>query len=460
MFDKVSELQQKAVDKFFKEAKHRLLVGFPVGVGKTVVALRVTERYLKEVNPKAKILAVVPANLRFNFVENIKKFNLDKLIKPYVAFSFEDINDNFKYYNFFIVSYNFIAKHHSKLANKGFNLIIFDEGHYGRNPNTGFSNGMETLCKSIKDVLLLTASFIANRLSEFGRLLYYITLEPKFLYISDIKELKEYKNEFKKHVIIIAENKVNDLVKRPTPVYHRVKIPLDKYTEQVYDYVENSDSIKSFISKIKLGKWSTREVRNAIIMLQQVLLVPEYIDPQYTPQKASKFGSKVHYCLDVLKRTKDIKTIVYIPFVQAGALAVNKFFRENGIKCDVFYSGLGQEERIKLVNDYENGKLDILILTNAGKEGLNLPSTKRVIFLGYSWNPEDLTQIIGRALRVTSEHKTVDVYFYESVRKKLAILNKETIDGYMLDVIQKKKHLKAEVEKVVSGNYIDYLVEE
>ena len=70
-----------------------------------------------------------------------------------------------------------------------------------------------------------------------------------------------------------------------------------------------------------------------------------------------------------------------------------------------------------MVDDFNNNKFNVLVLTRAGGEGIDLKGVRSVIVLDPTWNDAGLQQIVGRAIRFNSHahlppaERKVDVYF-------------------------------------------------
>lgn len=114
-------------------------------------------------------------------------------------------------------------------------------------------------------------------------------------------------------------------------------------------------------------------------------------------------------------------------------------------------------------NNLKGGKIKILLLSSAGKEGISLTAVKQAHILEPYWNKSRLDQIIGRGSRFCS-HKDVDekkrkitVYIYIAVApnyyKKKEV--PETIDQYIYELSQQKNKLIMKFEQLVKEVAID-----
>lgn len=77
-------------------------------------------------------------------------------------------------------------------------------------------------------------------------------------------------------------------------------------------------------------------------------------------------------------------------------------------------------DRLAMKEAFNNGELDLLIISKAGSVGLDLQCTSKVFLYDMWWNIPQINQIVGRAIRFRSHrkppcaHEHVDVYIYKS----------------------------------------------
>ncbi len=99
-----------------------------------------------------------------------------------------------------------------------------------------------------------------------------------------------------------------------------------------------------------------------------------------------------HPKLDELKKIisqeikEDEKIIVFTQYRESASL-IKKELEKEKIKCEVFIGqqkkegkGMSQKEQIKLIEEFKQNKFNVLISTNVGEEGLDIPEVDLVIF--------------------------------------------------------------------------------
>ena len=153
-----------------------------------------------------------------------------------------------------------------------------------------------------------------------------------------------------------------------------------------------------------------------------------------------------------IKENPDSKFLIFSHFLDAGIGLLMNTLSENEIKYDHIDGSMSISNRKKSVDRYNKGSVNILLISKAGGEGLDLKETKFVVILEPSWNESTLSQVIGRAVRYESHinlpKKDQVVYVYrlhmikpseEDILDKLANLN-------VISKLQSNKHFK-EIEK-------------
>ena len=70
-----------------------------------------------------------------------------------------------------------------------------------------------------------------------------------------------------------------------------------------------------------------------------------------------------------------------------------------GIPFNYISGEVPAAKRTQIVEDYNSGKVPVLLITKAGGEGLDLKGTTAAIMLEPTWNPSSEAQVFGRAVR-------------------------------------------------------------
>ncbi len=106
------------------------------------------------------------------------------------------------------------------------------------------------------------------------------------------------------------------------------------------------------------------------------------------------------------------------------AIALNKLFSKAGVKSDYIVSDIrdaitgviiSREDNEKKLQQYRDGKLQVLINVNILTEGVDLPQTKTVFLARPTVSKILMTQMVGRALRGTVAGGTAKAYIVSFV---------------------------------------------
>ncbi|CBN80329.1 Helicase [Ectocarpus siliculosus] len=112
-------------------------------------------------------------------------------------------------------------------------------------------------------------------------------------------------------------------------------------------------------------------------------------------------------------------------------------------------------ERMRIKQAFNNGEMDLLIISKAGSVGLDLQCTSKVFMFDLWWNIPQMNQVIGRAIRFKShhepcKHKHVDVYVYQSVFVTKQDKGVKVFDAQvLLDAVKKWTKVSHMIENVM-----------
>ena len=167
-----------------------------------------------------------------------------------------------------------------------------------------------------------------------------------------------------------------------------------------------------------------------MIQAQQVVNTPEYLEPE------CKDSIKVDLLKEILDEIGEEPAIAYSQF-RSTIDSYMEVFKE---KRPVRITGSEDEEqRFKSQEAFQTGKTNLLFLTDAGSESINLQRAKHVIFISRPWAPGNYRQIVGRARRFGSVHEYIVIWH---------LTIEDTIDEYV-DALLAQKF--GPVEEIIQG---------
>jgi superfamily II DNA or RNA helicase len=416
------DLQIKVVE--YMEIYDGFLVVHGTGCGKTLTSLACSQCYLDKY-PERGVVFVGPASLTSNFKKEMKAYGV-KNTKKYDFYSYDK----------FLIENN--AGRPVSLKNK---FLIVDEAHNIRNPKSLKSIALVNAALQADKRLLLTATPFVNSMTDFIPLINMIygkmIVGTKSQFYSKVVDEwlgKEVNEESLATFRYLLQDKVDmvDCKNKedfPERIDNYVDVPM---TEDYYD---------------KYVKLVTGEGIYDIIFSEPKRFYHGY---RRAVNKTGKeyFSRKIETAVPIFKKGK---SIIFTNWVEFGIDPIKEALDKNGITYTVFSGDVPVEQRQQIVNDFNNNMFNVLILTRAGGEGIDLKGVRSVVVLDPTWNDAGLQQVIGRAIRFRShahlpiEERNVNVYFMmltkpETISEEDAYASGDKI---LYAIIEKKKKISA-----------------
>jgi len=464
-----------AAHKKLDESKG-LIVHWGTGSGKTKFFLDAAKKALDE-NKKDDALIIAPASLTTNIDKELAKHKISLDRKRLQVFSYERANN---------IS--------DELAKKRYSIAISDEAHRLRNPDSQRSKSLtEVFAKADKRVLA-TATANFNHAADIAPLINiaagydalptkkkefenrYITkvnksqnLVDRLLQRKPEQEDKlirqgELSKLFKEHVHFY-DPKLDPAAqdKFPTVTEKTTEVEMSPEQHKYYRFMEgkipfllrmkirhNLPLDKQEKSQLNSFSQGSRQASNSYRHLVQ-----DRDSAEYTP----KIKKAVESLEQGLKGDKNFKGLVYSNYLDSGVGEYSRALTERSIKHGVFTGALSREEKDKLKNDYNSGKLKVLLISASGSEGLDLKGSKRVQLLDGHFHGNRGKQVIGRAARYEShehlpkEERKVEVEHFHSVHPKGLFGDKPTsIDTYLAGMSDDKAVVFDQIKEVMKKN--------
>jgi superfamily II DNA or RNA helicase len=382
------DLQIKVVE--YMENNDSLIVVHGTGCGKTLTAITCTQCYL-DLHPERRVVFVGPASLSSNFKKEMVNYGVENKEK-YTFYSYD------KFYN--------AHKSGKKISLKNTFLVI-DEAHNIRNSEGGKSMVLAKAAFQADKRLLLTATPFVNSIEDFiplinivhGKRIVGTRKEFNQNIVSEwlCKDLSEQNLETFRYLledyIDIVDCKEPEFF--PERIDHYIDVPMSE------DYYERYLALIGGLKVFDLVFCNPNKFYNGY---------------RRAVNKAGKeyYSKKIEAALPVLN---DGKCIIFTNWVEFGIKPIIEALKQYKISYNVFSGDIPVKNRQQIVDDFNNDKFNVLILTRAGGEGIDLKGVKSVVVLDPTWNDAGLQQIIGRAIRYKSHYhlpkkeRKVDVYF-------------------------------------------------
>ena len=103
-----------------------------------------------------------------------------------------------------------------------------------------------------------------------------------------------------------------------------------------------------------------------------------------------------------------------------------------GLKCHEFVHTVPIKKRQKILEQFNNGDIQVLIAMKCLDEGVDIPSTRTAFFLASTSNPKEFVQRRGRILRLAEGKNKATVYDFIVVPRAEFMPLKRDIDASLL----------------------------
>ena len=422
---KLTDSQMKVVE--FMENNDSLLVVHATGLGKTLTAVTCSQCYLDK-NPMSGVVFVGPPSTCSNFeksmdetygVKNKDKYEIYTLNK----FWSEHVNGR-----------------PISLTNK---FLIVDEAHNVRNVDGEMARILINAAFRATKRLLLTATPFVNSVLDliplinmvYGKKLVGIKKEYDAFQVEQWIT-RDISDENLEKIALLLRDKI-DIVDYKDP---------ENYPERFDHYIDipmSENYYKIYQSLIRKEEFLGIQFKS-----------PERFYNGYR-RAVNKAGTdycsrKVNYSIPILQSGK---SIIFTNWLVFGTEPIAKVLTENGISFAEYSGNVSKQDRISNIRRFNANKIDVLIITRAGGESIDLKGVQNVVVLDPPRNEASLEQIVGRAIRFKShlhlpkEERKVNVYFLslvkpDSVSEEDAVMSG---DKKLYDIIKNKKAITDQI---------------
>jgi hypothetical protein len=396
--------QQRRVARKVRQGQN-LLVYHGLGTGKSLASLAAAE------GVGGPYTAVVPASLRPNYEGEIRKFTTQTTPSE-------------------VMSYTGVGM--GKQPRITPSTVIMDEVQRIRNPESEGSRAAMDLAMKAPHKVLLSGTPIVNAPGDLAVPLSILTGKPqspatfnkKFIgsetvhpglwgWLQGIKPAKTPKIQNEEDLERMLEGHVD---------YQPAKTPAGVKTNDERVEVDLSPEQQEFY-KLMWGRlpWMMRwKMSNDYPMTKQELahltsfmsgprqaalsLYPFHAsrDPMHAFRTSAKLRAAMGSLKQTLAQDPRAKALVYSNFIDAGLTPYAAALRHARIPFGQFHGSMNDEDRKKALDDYNAGRLRVLLLGPAAAEGISAKGTQLIQLLDPHWNEARLGQARGRGLRFDS----------------------------------------------------------
>ncbi|WP_407532370.1 helicase-related protein [Elizabethkingia miricola] len=224
----------------------------------------------------------------------------------------------------------------------------------------------------------------------------------------------------------------NPELKRPNKINKEYKIEQNDLTKEQYDLLNES------FSETQKGAILTHILNARLIAISPYLSI--YYDGEVPSVKEFIENSpKLKQTMELIRQNKkdipDLGQIIYSELAVAEFPKLKEYLvNEVDYKPDeigIITGATSKPNRLKIQDDFNSGKIKVIIGSEAIQEGMNLQeNTTDVYLLSLPYNFTALRQVEGRAWRQGNKNENVRINF---------MLTNDSIDVFMLQKLQSKQ---------------------
>ncbi|SPF36271.1 ATP-dependent RNA helicase RhlB (fragment) [Syntrophobacter sp. SbD1] len=157
---------------------------------------------------------------------------------------------------------------------------------------------------------------------------------------------------------------------------------------------------------------------------EKISITPEKITVEQVEQVLYHVGKheKIPLLLGLLRKEKPGRTLIFVNTRRAADMVVERLNR-NSWKADAITGDIIQKKRLRLLAEFKEGKLPILVATDVASRGIHVEGVTHVINYDLPQDAEDYVHRIGRTARAGATGKALSladeeyVYSLEDIEK-------------------------------------------
>lgn len=440
--DMLYPYQKEAIENW-KMQGYRGIYDMCTGAGKTYTAIGSIKKLYEEKGRLAVIIVAPYQHLVEQWVEDLKKYNIDPIVgysdrkhKNYrsdLKKAIFDFNIHIKNFMCFICTNATFAINTVQSILNGLKenmFLVIDEAH-----NFGAESLSNTLCRDYPYRLALSATLercgdpdgTAILHNFFGKKCIEYTLEQA---IRDGKLTEYY--YYPKIVYLTDE----ELVK-----YEKISKEMKQYM-----YIDKDGN---GVLGEKAKRLAIKRARIVAGAYEKISMLKEVITPYKNDNNMLIYcGSTTLDSEDIYEIDEDIRQIDYISQLLGNELDMN---------VSQFTSKENMDQRKVLINKFKEGnQIQALIAIKCLDEGVNIPSIKTAFILASTTNPKEYIQRRGRVLRLSKDKDYAVIYDMVTLPRKLHMLKNMMADEYHQELSMVRNELnRVEEFKRLSLNPYD-----
>jgi len=392
---------QKIPVEFMKTHKS-LLLYHSTGSGKTLTSLFAMCQF------EPDIIIIGPKSSKKAFLDNIQEAEFD--IERFTFYSYTKVK-------------NILLDDPMLFKDKS---IIVDEAHHLRTQTIHNLYIISALVYSFK-FILLTATPIVNYLNDLSVLINLVKesddLPTEMALFNQFYLDESETNIVNEHILhdklrnAISYYSNKDNREYPASTVHYMNVEMNY--EQFVEYLAYLRKI-IFENKIELDQYNLPKVNFDLLDKKKKNFFLSATRQLSNTWRKNQPSPKITEIFTTVKSGPK-PAIVYSNFLKNGIYTLASLLELNNVKYGVISGAVTADKLNVVVNNYNNSMYDVLLISSAGSESLDLKNTRQIHIMEPYWNESKIMQILGRAIRYHShqslppDQRHVDIYRWISV---------------------------------------------
>jgi ATP-dependent RNA helicase RhlB len=157
---------------------------------------------------------------------------------------------------------------------------------------------------------------------------------------------------------------------------------------------------------------------------EKISITPERVTVEQVEQVLFHVGKheKIPLLLGILKKEAPERTLIFVNTRRAADMVVERLNR-NGWKAAAISGDIIQKKRLRILEEFKEGKLPVLVATDVASRGIHVEQVSHVINYDLPQDAEDYVHRIGRTGRAGASGKALSladeeyVYSLEDIEK-------------------------------------------
>lgn len=297
--------------------------------------------------------------------------------------------------------------------------------------------------KGIQMLVIVPTRELCNQVArEFRKFTKYRRTETAEIY-GGMSYNPQFAQLKRADVVVGTPGRLLDHLQQGTLKTEHIKILVLDEADKMFDMGFIFD-VKKIISRIPPGSqkllFSATMPHAVIEIAKQYMKNPEkvkmesYVDKNkliqhyYDIERKSKFSLLVH----LIKKEAKGLTIVFCGTRHMVNNVSRNLYKQN-VKSQALHGGLSQTQRKKTMDDFHNGKLDVLVASDIAARGLDIKNVNLIINFDIPKTSHEYVHRIGRTARAGEEGKVISLLCHEDYDQFSRVLEDKSLFIHKLE---------------------------